>query len=189
MSHISSIPRTPALVTDEEDEARVKMVLESVAHRLTQETQPPGELSRQKHLLEQTVNACLDDYEHSGNALEGTHELAVAGQNVVAQAAEYIVRKAAPPGVVLPMPGNTSAMQNVNTEELVETTKDAIAEAVSASRGTSEVDELSILLIACRVLDGALRPPPHQQWVEHSPPTLHMPPPPAWYVPVETAYV
>ncbi|KAJ7047011.1 hypothetical protein C8F04DRAFT_1062448 [Mycena alexandri] len=184
-----SIPRTPALVTDEEDEARVKMVLEGVVQRLTQETQPPGELSRQKHLLEQTVNACLDDYQHSGNAPEGTHELAVAGQNVVAQAAEYIVRKAAPPGVVLPMPGNTSAMQNVNTEELVETTKDAIAEAVNASRGTSEIDELSILLIACRFLDGAMRPSPPQQWIEHSPPTVHMPPPPAWYVPVEVAYV
>ncbi|KAJ7172276.1 hypothetical protein C8R46DRAFT_1085372 [Mycena filopes] len=180
-----SIPRTPALVTDEEDEARVKMVLEGVAHRLTQEIQPPGELGRQKHVLEQTVNACLDDYEHSGNAPEGTHELAVAGQNVVAQAAEYIVRKAAPPGAVLPLPGNayTSAMQNVNTEELVETTKDAIAEAVKECRGTSEIDELSILLIACRVLDGALRPPPpQQQWIQHSPPTLHMPPPPEWYV-------
>ncbi|KAJ7156935.1 hypothetical protein C8R43DRAFT_1125496 [Mycena crocata] len=173
-----SIPRTPALVTDEEDEARVKMVLEHVAHRLTQEIQPSysPELSRQKHVLEKTVNACLDDYEHSGYALEGSHELAVAGQNVVAQAAELIVARGA---VVLP--NNTSAMQNVNTEELVETTKDAIAEAVKESRGTSEIDELSILLLACRVLDGALRPPP--QWPEHSPPTIHMPPPPHWYVP------
>ncbi|KAJ7444899.1 hypothetical protein FB451DRAFT_1413018 [Mycena latifolia] len=176
---VRSIPLTPALVTVEEDEARVKMVLEHVAHRLTQESQPPGyspELSRQKHVLELTVNAC--DYEHSGNAPEGSHELAVAGQNVVAQAAEYIVRKAAPGAVVLP--SNTSAMQNVNTEELVETTKDAIAEAVKESRGTSEIDELSILLIACRVLDTALRPQP--QWTEHSPPTVHMPPPPDWYV-------
>ncbi|KAJ6597093.1 hypothetical protein DFH09DRAFT_1133669 [Mycena vulgaris] len=175
-----SIPLTPALVTDEEDEARVKMVLEHVAHRLTQEAQPPGcsfELSRQKHVLELTVNAC--DYEHSGNAPEGSHELAVAGQNVVAQAAEYIVRKAAPGAVVLP--NNTSAMQNVNTEELVKTTKDAIAQAVKVeSRGTSEIDELSILLIACRVLDNSLRVSP--QWPEHSPPTVHMPPPPDWYV-------
>ncbi|KAJ7087834.1 hypothetical protein C8R44DRAFT_819936 [Mycena epipterygia] len=157
------------------------MVLEHVAHRLTQETQPPGsspELSRQKHVLELTVNAC--DYEHSINAPEGSHELAVAGQNVVAQAAEYIVRKAAPGAVVLP--NNTSAMQNVNTEELVEATKEAIAEAVNLeSRGTSEIDELSILLIACRVLDGALRPTP-----QYSPPTIHMPPLPDWYVP---AYV
>ncbi|KAJ7685381.1 hypothetical protein DFH06DRAFT_1313689 [Mycena polygramma] len=170
-----SVPRTPALVTDGEDEARVKMVLESVAHRLTQETQPPGELSVRKHLLEQTVNACLDDYD---TAPDKTHELAVAGQNVVAQAAEYIVRKAAPGAVVLP--NNMSAMQNVNTEELVETTKDAIAEAVKESRGgTSEIDELSILLLACRVLDGALRPP-QQQWADQSPTTLHMP---DWYVP------
>ncbi|KAJ6623504.1 hypothetical protein B0H10DRAFT_2010121 [Mycena sp. CBHHK59/15] len=173
-------PHTPALVTDEDDEARVKMVLEHVAQRLTQETQPPGyspELSRQKHVLEKTVNAC--DYEHSSNAPEGSHELAVAGQNVVAQAAEYIVRKAAAGIVVLP--NNTSAMQNVNTEDLVETTKDAIAEAVKTSRGTSEVDELAILLLACRVLDGALRPSP-PQWPETSPPTIHMPPPQEWFV-------
>ncbi|KAF7338127.1 hypothetical protein MVEN_02037500 [Mycena venus] len=182
-----SIPRTPALVTDEDDEARVKMVLESVAHRLTQETQPPGELSRQKHLLEQTVNACLDDLDavpESGTAPE-SHELAVAGQNVVAQAAEYIVRKAAPAGAPVMLPNNTSAMQNVNTEELVNTTKEAIAEAVKETRGTSEIDELSILLIACRVLDGALRPqqqPQLQQWAEPSPPTVHMPPPSDWYV-------
>ncbi|KAJ7709698.1 hypothetical protein B0H17DRAFT_1028780 [Mycena rosella] len=174
-----SIPLTPALVTAEEDEARVKMVLEHVAHRLTQESQPPGyspELSRQKHVLELTVNAC--DYEHSSNAPEGSHELAVAGQNVVARAAEYIVRGTAPGAAALPT--KTSAMQNVTTEDLVETTKDAIAEAVKESRGTSEIDELSILLIACRVLDNALRPQP--QWGENSPPTLHMPPPPDWYV-------
>ncbi|KAJ7097737.1 hypothetical protein B0H15DRAFT_945342 [Mycena belliarum] len=179
-----SIPPTPALVTDGDDEARVKMVLEHVAHRLTQESQPPGfspELSRQKHVLELAVNAC--DYEHFVNAPEGSHELAVAGQNVVAQAAEYIVRKAAPGAVVLP--SNTSAMQNVNTEELVETTKDAIAEAVKESRGSSaEIDELSILLIACRVLDTALRPQP--QWGEHSPTSIHLPPQAVdWY----TAYV
>jgi hypothetical protein len=157
------------------------MVLEIVADRQTQEKQPPGELGRQKHLLEQTVNACLDDYEHSSTAPDQSHELAVAGQNVVAQAAEYIVRKAAPGAVVLP--NHMSAMQNVNTEELVETTKDAIAEAVKETRGTSEIDELSILLIACRVLDGALRPAPQQLWADHSPPTLHMPPPLDWYVP------
>ncbi|KAJ7271990.1 hypothetical protein B0H12DRAFT_1092347 [Mycena haematopus] len=187
-----SVPRTPALLTDEDDEARVKMVLESVAHRLTQEMQPPGELSRQqKHLVELTVNACLDDLDavpDSGIAPEKNHDLAVAGQNVVAQAAEYIVRKAAPAGAPVMLHTNSSAMQNVNTEELVNTTKDAIAEAVTqtSASGTSDVDELSILLIACRVLDGALRPsrPPPLQWSEIS---SHMPPPPDWYVP--TAYV
>ncbi|KAF8212018.1 hypothetical protein K438DRAFT_1805813 [Mycena galopus ATCC 62051] len=185
-----SVPRTPALLTDEDDEARVKMVLESVAHRLTQEMQPSGELGRhQKHRLEQTVHACLDDLDavpDSGIAPDQNHDLAVAGQNVVAQAAEYIVRKAAP-GVALVLPNNSSAMQNVNTEELVNTTKDAIAEAVTQTSGTSEIDELSILLIACRVLDGALRPsPPQLQWAE-SPSSMHMPPPPDWYVPA--AYV
>ncbi|KAJ7273331.1 hypothetical protein C8J57DRAFT_1715557 [Mycena rebaudengoi] len=171
-----SIPRTPAsLITDEEDEARVKMVLEGVANKLKQQPQSSGyssELSRQKHVLEKTVTAC--DYEHSGNAPEGSHELAVAGQNVVAEAAQCILRSAALPGGTLILPNNASAMQNVATDSLINTTKDAIAEAVSESRGTSDIDELSILLVACRVLS---------RWPEHSPPTVHMQPPPEWYVP------
>ncbi|KAJ7905722.1 hypothetical protein B0H14DRAFT_2327506, partial [Mycena olivaceomarginata] len=85
--------------------ARVKMVLESVAHRLTQETQLPGELGRQKHLLEQTVHACLDDLDAVPDSGFGTapenHELASAGQDVVARAAAYIVRKAAPAGAAV----------------------------------------------------------------------------------------
>lgn len=168
------------------------MVLESVAHRLTQETQLPGELGRQKHLLEQTVHACLDDLDAVPDSGFGTapenHELASAGQDVVARAAAYIVRKAAPAGAAV-MHTNASAMQNVNTEELVNTTKDAIAEAVTQTSGTSEIDELSILLLACHVLDAAARhpqppPPPAQlQWAELSSPTVLMPSPPEWYVP------
>ncbi|KAJ6502344.1 hypothetical protein C8R45DRAFT_895705 [Mycena sanguinolenta] len=195
-----SVPRTPALLTDEDDEARVKMVLESVAARLTKEMQsPPGEFTRkqthQTHLAEMTVNACLDDLDavpEDGVAPDKNHDLAVAGQNVVAQAAEYIVRKAAPAGAAV-VPLNTSAMQTVNTEELVNTTKEAIAEAVAvttatqtSATGSSDVDELSILLIACRVLDEALRPPPPPplpQWAEISPTSVHMPSLTEWYVP------
>ncbi|KAF7346293.1 hypothetical protein MSAN_01856600 [Mycena sanguinolenta] len=164
-----SVPHSPALLVDGDDEARVKIVLESVAARLTQEMQsPPGELSRkQTHMAEMIVNACLYDLEavpEDGIAPDRNHDLAIAGQNVVAQAAEYIVRKAAPARAAV-VPPNTSAMQTVNTEELVNTTKEAIAEAVAvttatqtSASGTSDVDELSILLIACRILDAALRP-------------------------------
>ncbi|KAJ7679075.1 hypothetical protein DFH06DRAFT_1290862 [Mycena polygramma] len=121
-----------------EDDARVRMVLGTVARRLTQETQPPGELSVRKHLLEQTVNACLDDYERFSAAPEESHELlAVAGRIVVAQAAEYILRRD-----VVVLPNDMSPLQNVNTEDLVETTKDAIAEAVKESRGAFKIDEL-----------------------------------------------
>ncbi|KAJ7632815.1 hypothetical protein FB45DRAFT_1057838 [Roridomyces roridus] len=173
-----SIPRTPALVTDE-DEARVKLVLEGVAQRLTQETQPLGnspELNRQKHVVHVAVNACQDDSDHPENAPQGSHELAVAGADVVAHAAEYIVRKTAPPGTVV-LPTNSSAIQNVNTEDLVETTRGAIAQAVKESRWTSEIDELAILLIACRVLDKAT-PSAHIHWS----PSAHMPPPSTdWY--------
>ncbi|KAJ7891340.1 hypothetical protein B0H14DRAFT_2560905 [Mycena olivaceomarginata] len=131
-------PENPFAVTF----GRVKMVLES-------ETQLPGELGRQKHLLEQTVHACLDDLDAVPDSGFGTapenHELASVGQDVVARAAAYIVRKAAPAGAAV-MHTNASAMQNVNTEELVNTTKDAIAEAL--------------------------------QWAELSSPTVLMPSPP-----------
>ncbi|KAJ7063469.1 hypothetical protein C8F01DRAFT_1133163 [Mycena amicta] len=175
---------TPLSVpADEEDEARVKSVLEQVAERLTQETQPPGELSVQKTLVEQTVNACLDDCEEAEKAPERIHELAEAGSKVVAQAAEYIVRKQSLPL----MSHNTSAMQNVDTDALVETTKDVIAEAVKETTQkapATEIDELSVLLIACRMLDTALlRPPPppppqQQRWVDTAVPMAL----PDWYV-------
>ncbi|KAJ6507865.1 hypothetical protein C8R47DRAFT_1208885 [Mycena vitilis] len=134
-----------------EDQARVKKVLETVARRITQETQPPGELTIRKLLLEQTVNACLEQF---STAPEQSRELAAAGRIVVVHAAEYILRRD-----VVVLPGDMSPVQNVHIEDLVETTKDAIAEAVKESRGsTSEMDDLSILLIAARVLDGSLRP-------------------------------
>ncbi|KAF7304976.1 hypothetical protein MKEN_01212300 [Mycena kentingensis (nom. inval.)] len=164
-------------VNDEEDEARVKLVLEQVAERLTQETQPPGHLSMQKTILEQTVNACLDDCQEAEKAPNESHTLAVAGQQVVASAAEYIIVRKQAQGQVV-MTSNTSAMQTVNTDELVQTTQQVIAEAVKEttqhSPGAADVEELSILLIACRMLDTALRPqplpilPPPQVWAEYT---------------------
>ncbi|CAK5265051.1 unnamed protein product, partial [Mycena citricolor] len=180
-------PRTVPLVTDGEDGARVKMVLEHVAQRLTFETQLPGQSSIQDRLAEQTVNACLDDYEYSSEEPQKTHELAVAGQNVVAQAAEYIVRNK--PEAVLntasAVQNNVSAVQNVTTEELVTTTQQAIAEAVKSTHNPYNVDELSILLLACRMLDPS--PPVVEYYHQYD---LAMPTQgPEWYSRPAAAYV
>ncbi|KAF7346294.1 hypothetical protein MSAN_01856700 [Mycena sanguinolenta] len=102
--------------------------------------------------------------------------------------------KAAPAGAAV-VPPNASAIQTVNTEELVNTTKEAIAEAVAVVTATQtsdsgiDVDELSILSIAfwmrpCGQLPTQPLPPLRlPQWAEISPTSAHMPPM-EWYVPV-----
>lgn len=148
----------PSLGLADSQDTRVIRVLQSVAQRVTEEAEsqfigaPPtqGEfqdLVKQKHVLEQTVNAY--DKEISGQSHSQTRRLAVAAQNVVVQAAHTVIadRTAASGGVVQPESTN---IQSVTVHELSDATQDAIAEAVKRN-GTAST-EVDIIVAATSIL-------------------------------------
>jgi hypothetical protein len=149
------------------DDRAVIQVLQNVAQRVTDEaesqfvaTSPPqqGEihaLAKQKHVLEQTVNAY--DRALSGHGHLQARRLAVAAQHVVLQAAQTIVadRTVAVGGAP------TSEMESVSMHELTDKTQDAIAMAVKMNGPTS--NEVDIIVTATSILKQgtpAVTPPP-----------------------------
>ncbi|KAF9475858.1 hypothetical protein BDN70DRAFT_883186 [Pholiota conissans] len=142
------------------DDTRVIRVLQSIAQRVTDEAQsqfvsssPPkqGELQdlvKQKHVLEQTVDAY--DKAISGHGHEDSRRLAVAAQHVVLQAAQTVMadRTVASGGVPTPQ-AETVAIQSVSVSELTDKTQDAIAMAVKMNGTANEVD---IIVTATSIL-------------------------------------
>jgi hypothetical protein len=149
-------------------------VLQSVAQRVTDEAEsqfvsalPPkqGELQalvKQKHVLEQTVDAY--DKAISGQGHSQSRRLAVAAQHVVLQAARTVLadRTVAISNVTAPQT-ETASIQSVSVSELTDTTQDAIAMAVKLNGTTS--NEVDIIVAATSILKA--RTPTHE-----TPPTL-----------------
>lgn len=143
------------------DDTRVIRVLQSIAQRVTDEAQsqivsssPPkqGELQdlvKQKHVLEQTVDAY--DKAISGQGHMDSRRLAVAAQHVVLQAAQTVMadRTVANGGVPTPQ-AETVAIQSVSVSELTDKTQDAIAMAVKMN-GTAS-NEVDIIVTATSIL-------------------------------------
>lgn len=142
-------------------DTRVIRVLQSVAQRVTEEAEsqfvsasPPkqGELQdlvKQKHVLEQTVNAY--DKEISGQTHSQTRRLAVAAQNVVVQAAHTVIAdRTAAIGGIPTQQSESAAMQSVTVTELSDATQDAIAMAVKRN-GTAST-EVDIIVAATSIL-------------------------------------
>lgn len=152
------------------DDRAVIQVLQNVAQRVTDEAEsqfvaalPPkqGEihsLAKQKHVLEQTVNAY--DRALSGHGHLQSRRLAVAAQHVVLQAAQTIVadRTVAIGG----MP--TTEMESVSMHDLADKTQDAIAMAVKMN-GTAS-NEVDIIVTATSIL---------KQSTPATPPAAHPP--------------
>lgn len=148
------------------DDRAVIQVLQNVAQRVTDEaesqfvaTSPPKQemhaLVKQKHVLEQTVNAY--DRALSGHGHLQARRLAVAAQHVVLQAAQTIVadRTVGVGGAT------TSEMESVSLHELTDKTQDAIAMAVKMNGPTS--NEVDIIVTATSILKQATTvttPPP-----------------------------
>jgi lactam utilization protein B len=136
-------------------------VLQSVAQRVTDEaesqfvsTLPPiqGELQalvKQKHVLEQTVDAY--DKAISGQGHSQSRRLAVAAQHVVLQAARTVLadRTVTISGVTAPQ-AEPVGIQSVSVSELTDTTQDAIAMAVKMNGTTS--NEVDIIVAATSIL-------------------------------------
>ncbi|KAF8969842.1 hypothetical protein BDZ97DRAFT_1792955 [Flammula alnicola] len=160
------------------DDTRVIRVLQSIAQRVTDEAQsqfvssaPPqqGELQdlvKQKHVLEQTVDAY--DKAISGQGHMDSRRLAVAAQHVVLQAAQTVMadRTVANGGVPTPQT-ETVAFQSVSVSELTDKTQDAIAMAVKMN-GTAS-NEVDIIVTATSILKS-------QTPMMDTPPTV-LPPP------------
>jgi hypothetical protein len=108
-------------------------------------------LAKQKHVLEQTVNAY--DRALSGHGHLQARRLAVAAQHVVLQAAQTIVadKTNAVGGVT------TSETESVSLHELTDKTQDAIAMAVKMNGPTS--NEVDIIVTATSILKQATPPP------------------------------
>lgn len=136
-------------------------MLQSVAQRVTEEAasqfvsaSPPKQsdfqdLVKQKHVLEQTVEAY--DKAISGNNPVQSRRLAVAAQNVVVQAAHTVIadRTVASGGVPIQQ-SETSAIKSVTVTELSDATQDAIAQAVKRE-GTAST-EVDIIVAATSIL-------------------------------------
>ncbi|TFK76329.1 hypothetical protein BDN72DRAFT_230264 [Pluteus cervinus] len=165
-----SVPVPPVGHTTESPDTRVIRVLQSVAQRVTEETESQfvsyspkqGELQdlvKQKHVLEQTVNAY--DKEISGCGHSQTRRLAVAAQNVVVQAAHAVIadKTAAIGGVPPPQKEPVAAIESVTVNELSDATQDAIAEAVKRN-GTAST-EVDIIVAATSILKARTPGSPH----------------------------
>lgn len=152
--------KRPAQVLESPD-TRVKRVLENVAQRVTEEaesqfvsTSPPEQgalqdLVKQKHVLEQTVDAY--DKEITGHGHSQTRRLAVAAQNVVVQAAHRVIAdRTVATGGIPTQQSETTAMQSVTVGELTDATQDAIATAVKRN-GTAST-EVDIIVAATSIL-------------------------------------
>lgn len=152
--------KRPAQVLESAD-TRVKRVLENVAQRVTEEaesqfvsTSPPEQgalqdLVKQKHVLEQTVDAY--DREITGQGHSQTRRLAVAAQNVVVQAAHRVIAdRTVATGGIPTQQSETTAMQSVTVGELTDATQDAIATAVKRN-GTAST-EVDIIVAATSIL-------------------------------------
>lgn len=146
----------------ESSDTRVIRVLQSVAQRVSEEAaaqfisaSPPrqgeiDDLVKQKHVLEQTVDAY--DKAISGPSHRQTRRLAVAAQNVVVQAAHSVIadRSIANGLPALPQESAANAIQHVTVHELTDVTQDAIAIAVQQNgTGSTEVD---IIIAATSIL-------------------------------------
>lgn len=157
---IRAKPR-PQSVDVESPDTRVIRVLQSVAQRVTEEAasqfvsaSPPKQsdfqdLVKQKHVLEQTVEAY--DKAISGNNPVQSRRLAVAAQNVVVQAAHTVIadRTVASGGIPIQQ-SETSAIKSVTVTELSDATQDAIAQAVKRE-GTAST-EVDIIVAATSIL-------------------------------------
>ena len=140
-------------------------MLQSVAQRVTDEAEsqfvsalPPkqGELQalvKQKHVLEQTVDAY--DKAISGQGHSQSRRLAVAAQHVVLQAAQTVL---ADRTVTAPQ-AETVTIQSVSVNELTNTTQGAIAMAVKMNGTTS--NEVDIMVAATSILKSRT-PPTHE---------------------------
>lgn len=136
-------------------------MLQSVALRVTEEAEsqfvsasPPKtsnlqDLVKQKHVLEQTVDAY--DKALSGRSPMQSRRLAVAAQNVVVQAARTVIadRTVANGGVVIQQ-SESSVVASVTVNELSDATQDAIAEAVKREGITST--DVDIIVAATSIL-------------------------------------
>ncbi|KAF9526994.1 hypothetical protein CPB83DRAFT_870203 [Crepidotus variabilis] len=151
------------------DDRAVIQVLQNVVQRVTDEAEsqfvaasPPkqGEihaLVKQKHVLEQTVNAY--DKALSGHGHLQARRLAVAAQHVVLQAAQTIVADKSVAVGGLPTP----EVESVSMHELTDKTQDAIAMAVKINGPAS--NEVDIIVTATSLL-------------KQSTPATQAPPPP-----------
>jgi len=167
---LSSAPQRALNPRTRVDDRAVIQVLQNVAQRVTDEAEsqfvassPPkqGEihaLVKQKHVLEQTVNAY--DRALSGHGHLQSRRLAVAAQHVVLQAAQTIVadKTVAVGGVT------NSEVESVSMHELTDKTQDAIAMAVKMNGPTS--NEVDIIVTATSIL-------------KHATPAVTTPPPPS----------
>ncbi|PFH54209.1 hypothetical protein AMATHDRAFT_135274 [Amanita thiersii Skay4041] len=142
----------------ESPDTRVIRVLQQAAQKVTMEAKSQlvagvpetqdslEDLAKQKHVLEQTVDAY--DKELSGQSHSQTRRLAVAAQHVVVQAAHTVIADKTG-GIVIPQ-SEVTAIQSVTLSELSEATQDAIAEAVKM-KGTA-TNDVDIMITATSIL-------------------------------------
>lgn len=164
-----SIP-VPTTV-NESPNARVIRVLQTVAQRVSDETESQfvssspkqggdlQDLVKQKHVLEQTMDAY--DKTISGQGHNENRRLALAAQNVVVAAANIVIAdKSVANGVPPPPPVEPArAIECVTMNELTDATQDAIAEAVKRN-GTAST-EVDIIVAATSILQSRTPASPH----------------------------
>lgn len=146
-----------------QDDTHVIRVLQNVAQRVTSEAQnqasslphptrtEKGELKalvKQKHLLDQTVDAY--DKAISGQGHTDARRLAVAAQQVVIQAAKTVIADRTVAGGGVPPQAEASGIQAVSVGELTDKTQDAIAMAVKLRGATS--NDVDIIVTATSIL-------------------------------------
>ncbi|KAF8637376.1 hypothetical protein AX17_002875 [Amanita inopinata Kibby_2008] len=155
-SSSSANPNTAGI--SESPDTRVIRVLQQAAQKVMLETESQlvsgipekqetlDDLARQKHILEQTVDAY--DKELSGQSHSQTRRLAVAAQHVVIQAAHTVIADKTGGTVILQ--SEVSAIQSVTVSELSDATQDAIAEAVKMKGAAS--NDVDIIVTATSIL-------------------------------------